>query len=683
MSKWPDADPLGYSSPKSIEGYLKSTIRSEDPSLLGEVDLQTTRDYAGINWSLLDLANYQISNRVIIEDLEAQQHQLQYPATLAIWAVGHAQLSDEGGKLWDLLEEYSQAEKTKIAKKFTHAMDFLNFDLFIDELKDAQKHAQLASIHAMIPDFAIPKFGQVVSHGVRLNRPADQILEEILNDPSISKGVARLFLARPEMGLDLISRTFDFIAYGHEVELPARILNKISIEKGSHTKTGGKKDFPEVRFHESERRPIILVGNSGWLLESDSGEIVEPDSFPPVLISTEKEEGEKITLVDPGLGYLVFNEDGKLLRGKKLPEHAGYILWSAQTRVLTPVQDLDEGFLIGSGWDTWHYAYFQKINKIELATPNGQITTLTRSEKLKIETNVVPRLVDSDENAVFSSFPIVSSGQNARVTDNLQNLKYRVENSEFQLGEEPNHYIDFTVSAGLGRSSRIQGIVVPGIAIEGLENALIQGEKRKVSLSLPDGWHFSYPAELQDKTSGTVSVDADIPTEILEFVDAQGNEFTTFLEVPVLSWSLVFNDRENQITGSETKLLLEERRHIEALILNSVDLYKPLLKVGSSYFEGKQRGQNVFYDLRTLQQDRSMNETVVSITWNYREVTLLSFRKIERKKLISLSALADLGKVDLVEAGLFTVEDLAEYQRSKQQEHIKYRDRLRGMRGRY
>ena len=60
-----------------------------------------------------------------------------------------------------------------------------------------------------------------------------------------------------------------------------------------------------------------------------------------------------------------------------------------------------------------------------------------------------------------------------------------------------------------------------------------------------------------------------------------------------------------------------------------------------------------------------MNETVVSITWNYREVTLLSFRKIERKKLISLSSLADLGKVDLVEAGLFTVEDLAEYQRSK------------------
>ena len=75
LSTWPDSDPLGYSAPKSIEGYLKSTIRNEGSSLLGEIDLQTPRDYAGINWSLLDLANYQINNRVILQDLDAQQHQ--------------------------------------------------------------------------------------------------------------------------------------------------------------------------------------------------------------------------------------------------------------------------------------------------------------------------------------------------------------------------------------------------------------------------------------------------------------------------------------------------------------------------------------------------------------------------------------------------------------------------------
>ena len=682
MRTWPDSDPLGYSAPKSIEGFLKSVIRSEEPSLLGEIDLQTPRDYAGINWSLLDLANYQISKRVILADLGAQQHQLQFPATLAIWAVGHAQMSDEGGKLWDLLEEYSQAERSKIAQKFTQAMGLLNFDLFVDELREAQKHAQLASIHAMLPDFAIPKFGQVVGQGVRLNRPVDQILEEILHDSTISKGIARLFSARHEMGLDLVSRTFDFIAYGHEVALPERILNKISIEKVGDPKNVGKKDFPEVRFYEHERHPIILVGNSDWILESQLGEIIEPELFPPVQVFTHKRDGENISLVDPSVGYLVFNENGKLLRGKKLPDYAGYIVWSKHTRILTNVQDLEEGYLIGSGWDEWQYAYFQKVEKLELATPDGQTVTLTRSEKLKIETNVVPHLVDADNHIVLSSFPIISSGQNARVTDNLQNLKYRLnELVGSQLGAEPNHYIDFTVSAGLGRSSRIQGIVAPGLTIKGLENALIEGEKRELTMSLSEGWHFSYPAPLKGRTSGVFTVDADIPTEIVEFVDPVGNQFTTYLQVPVLSWSLVFDDRENQMTGSETKLLLEERSHIEALILNNVDQYMPVLKVGASFFKGKQRGQNVFYDLRTLQQDRSINETIITITWNYREIILLSFRKIERRKPILLNSFKDLG-AGVVEAGLFTVEDLAEYHRSKQEEHIKYRDRLRSVRGR-
>ncbi len=199
MSRWPNSDPLGYSAPKSIESFLKSIIRREKASLLGEIDLETPREYGGINWSLLELANYQMSNRVILKDLDAQQHQLQYPASLAIWAVGHAQMSDEGGKLWDLLGEYSQTEKSKIAKKFTQSMDLLHFDLFEQELQDAQKHAQLASIHAMIPDFAVPRFGEVVAHGVRFNRPKELIVDEILHDTTISKGIARLFSARREM----------------------------------------------------------------------------------------------------------------------------------------------------------------------------------------------------------------------------------------------------------------------------------------------------------------------------------------------------------------------------------------------------------------------------------------------------------------------------------------------------
>jgi hypothetical protein len=180
-----------------------------------------------------------------------------------------------------------------------------------------------------------------------------------------------------------------------------------------------------------------------------------------------------------------------------------------------------------------------------------------------------------------------------------------------------------------------------------------------------------------------MSVSADIGLEIIEFTDSSGLDYTTYLEIPVLSWSLVFNDRENQNTGSETKLLLEDRKHIESLIIHGITDYQPILKIGDASKVGKLRGLDLLFDLRFLQQDNSKNETVISISWNYQNLNLLSFRNLERRKPISLTSFSELGKIDLVEVGLFTVEDLAEYQKLKHQEHLQYRDRLRSMRGRY
>lgn len=683
MSTWPNSDPIGYSTPKSIEGYLKSVIRSEEVSLLGEIDLATPRDYAAINWSLLELANYQIDNRVILKDLDAKQHQLQFPATIAIWAVGHAQISDEGGKLWDLLEEYSSVEKSKFAKKFTESMDLLNFDLFTDELQEAQKHAQLASIHAMIPDFAIEKFGDVVAQGARLNSSKEQILENILQDVTISKGVARLFSARQEMALDLVERTFNFISYGYEVELPDRILSKLSTENRKSSKKAAGRDFPDVRFYESDRHPTIF-SSSSWTFETTDAEIVDPQQFHPVKIFAKQEISEKFPIFDPSQGFLVFSDkDGKIQRGKRLPEHAGFLLWNEKTRVLTQNVELDQGYLIGSGWENWKYAYFQKLERLDLALDSGEIVSLIRPERLSIEVETVPYLIDSDSNPVLSSYPRISAGQYVKVIDNVRNTKYRIDESDATLGSAPQHTIDFTVSAGLGRSTAVRGIVVPGMKIHGLEHALIHDEKRELGLELPDGWRFSYPINLKEQQSGKMSVSADIGLEIIEFIDPSGLDYTTYLEIPVLSWSLVFNDRENQNTGSETKLLLEDRKHIESLIIHGITDYQPILKIGDASKVGKLRGLDLLFDLRFLQKDNSKNETVISISWNYQNLNLLSFRNLERRKPISLTSFSELGKIDLVEVGLFTVEDLAEYQKLKHQEHLQYRDRLRSMRGRY
>ena len=680
MKTWPDSDPYGKSVPNEIETYLKIILSRNQVSLLGEIDLQTPTEYADINWSLLDLANFQLERRVLVKHLDDEPWKWKFPATLAIWSVGHSQISDEGGKLWEQLEGYSSAEKAKLAQKFTQSMEYLHFDLFENELKGAQKHSQLASIHAMIPDFAIRRFGEVVAKGVRFNTPKEQIVEEILQDSTISKGVARLFSARREMAIDFVERTFNYIAYGYSLDLPERILNRLEIDRESGRQNSTKQEFPKVFFYESERRPIIY-GSSGWKLESETSEIFESDTFPPVQIFGRKEELSRISLFDPRNGYLVFNDSGKIMRGNRLPDRAGFILWRNDVRILTSIQDFEIGYLIGDGWDNWNYSYFQDLNLIELVLSNNELIKLSRIERIRIEQNKIPFLIDSDENPVLSSYPVINSGQRARVSDNLKNIQYNLEENQFVLGSEPDHVIDFTISEGLGKSSRIQGIVVPGLKIEGLSNSLIEGKKREISLQLPAGWHFTYPTELADKNNGKITVDSNLSLEIIEFSDPAGTEFTTYLEVPVLSWSLVFKELEIQTGGSESKYVLEDRKYIESLILHGITDYIPILKVNDIAKVGKQRGQDVIYDLRFLQQDKSNNETIASIAWNYEEINLFSFRKLERKKSISIKSFSDL-PVAAVEANLFTDEDWEDYQRTKREEHVKYRDRLRETRGR-
>jgi len=96
-------------------------------------------------------------------------------------------------------------------------------------------------------------------------------------------------------------------------------------------------------------------------------------------------------------------------------------------------------------------------------------------------------------------------------------------------------------------------------------------------------------------------------------------------------------------------------------------------------FEGKRRGRNVLYDLRTLQQDKSSQETMVTISWNYQELALLSFRNLQHRKSIVVKDFHDLARAT-IEAGFFTVEDFPQYLHSKIQENDKYRDRLRNRR---
>ena len=684
MMEWPLEAAVEDGNPKSIEVFLHSEIVSGHISLIGELDLAAPTTYAGIGWTLLDLANYLVFKPIIQKTLTNKDTWVvwPYPATLALWSVGHAQTARDGNALWEKdLENYSAGQKVKLAELFSDSIEKLGLETFDGELERAQRHSQLARIHAMIPDFAVRRYAEIVENGVRHDRPKQLILEEIIRDTVISKGVRRLFSARPEMGLDLIGRTFNYIAYGYGLELPERLKSKIT-QGGVARQKISRRSFPEVRFFESDRKPIILNAG-GWNLYAASGEEVEFDSFGPDLIFAEKESSGLINIFDPSDDYLVFDDQGRLVTGQRLPNEAGFLLWKNSTVFVSDIENLDPSYLIG--WDEWHYSYIQNVELLELRLHCGETRILIRSETLKLEVSRVPCLFDESENEIMSDYPILSFVREARITDHLRNRQYALKGGEKVHSDQEGGLIDITATIGLGNSSHAEGLVVPGFTIIGLENALIEGQKKKITLDLPTGWTFTYPASLAGKSSGSLELVADplVKVEIIEFMDPQGIEYTTHLEIPILNWSLVFSGRENQSAGTETKMRLEDRKKIEALILHEVDEYLPPIKAGEISIIGKRRGRDARFDLRFLQQDNSVADSHLTLSWNYQELTLVSFQNIHKRKPAVLTSFRDLNNASLLEeAGLFSAKEWSDYLTNKTQESSLYRDRLRQSRGR-
>ena len=77
MNTWPDADPLGYSAPKSIEGYLKSTIRSENLNRLQNQTFLDLNDIIGEHEASIkiDSKNAMRTNLLIISTRDVKDRQ--------------------------------------------------------------------------------------------------------------------------------------------------------------------------------------------------------------------------------------------------------------------------------------------------------------------------------------------------------------------------------------------------------------------------------------------------------------------------------------------------------------------------------------------------------------------------------------------------------------------------------
>lgn len=677
-TEWPEHCPKSMGNPFEIEKFLRSEIVLRNVTLIGELDLVTETSHAGAGWSLFQLADYLVNKDIIKSSLTVEiMADWKYPATLAIWSVGKAQLAEDGNKLWDLVG-YSQNQRASLATMFSHSIELLGLATFSDELLGAQRHVQLARIHAMIPDFATNRYSEIIHRAVKFNQPKVQILNYIVDDSIISKGVRRLFSARQEIGLDLIERSFNFLAYGYELDLPERLRSKLSRNSVIKKVKNKSQNFPSILFVEYAGA-IEIRGDNSWQVKDELGQDLDPHNIPSKDVFVEKDGVDKIKILDTSAGYLLFDINGTLIYGNTLPLDGGYLLWRKDVKIETSFDHLDDGYL--PAWPDWSFTFFYDLPELVLSLPNSNQRKFERLRSVSVIDYEVQNLKDVSGNSVYSSYPVLEEIGFVKLTDHLTDTQIELENHTGPVVDEPGGEIDMTISSGLGKSKSFKGLVIPGIEILGLENALTVGSKSAIEIKLPIDWHFTYPIEFDGLNNAKLEfkIESDQEMVLLKVLDYASEEHFLGLKLPVLYWSVEFSDRESVTVDSTLRLDIASRKRVRAIILHGVNEYVPIVMAGEVPIPSRRRGTNARYDLRLLADVLGEDESSVSMKWNYEELELVRFVKPVSKKMQTVD-LNDLAAAAIAR-NMFSEQEWNSYQADTQQKSKNIRDLLRRQRG--
>lgn len=675
---WPENAPSELGNPRKIELFLANEIRSRQVTLVGELDLVSETSYAGINWSLFDLASYLVNKNIIKNSLTSElMANWSYPATLAIWSVGQAQLAEDGNKLWDIFG-YSSGQLASLALMFTKSIEILDLATFGEELLGAQKHVQLARIHALIPDFAAQRYSEIIHRAVRYNQSKIQILNCVIDDTVISKGVRRLFSARQDIGLDLIERSFNYLAYGYELDLPDRLKSKLSKDNAQPKVKRKKEEFPSIAFVEYAGAIEIRGGRSWQIVDSD-GSPIENHRVTPTNVFAMKDGSERVKILDVSHGYLLFDIGENLIYGSTLPADGGYLLWRDDVKIISKIEHLDDGHL--PFWPNWNFTFFQNLSELVLEFTDTSTKKFERRKTLAVTEYRVPNLQDLHGNNVYARYPVIEESGYVTLTDHLTDTQIELVNHDGSITDALGGVIDMTLSSGLGKSKSFRGLVIPEVSVSGIENALPIGSVAQINIQLPRNWKFSYPDTFKDQTNAnfqfTVKPDQEI--SILRVTDHSEQEHVIGLEVPVLSWSVEFSNRESVTVATTLQLDVASRKNVRAIILHGVHDYVPIVKAGEIPISGRKRGNDARYDLRLLSDVHTEEESFINMKWNYDDLNVVSFLRQRSKKMQSVD-IRNLA-AEAIAKKIISEEDWVAYRTETHKQSVDLRNLLRRQRG--
>jgi hypothetical protein len=386
-----------------------------------------------------------------------------------------------------------------------------------------------------------------------------------------------------------------------------------------------------------------------------------------------------VKLLDVTLGYLLFDINGSLIYGSTLPLDGGYLLWRDDVKILTEVAHLDEGHI--PLWPNWNFTFFHDLTELYLEVSDGSTKRIESRKTVSVKDFKVSNLQDINGNSIFSQYPVIEEPGYIKLTDHLADTQIELINHDGPVMDAPGGVIDVTLSSGLGKSKSFKGLVIPNLSISGIENALQIGSVAQISVELPTDWEFTYPDEFINQTRANFQFKVEPSQDImvLKVKDQAAQEHFIGLEVPVLSWSVEYSNRESVTVATTLQLDVASRKYVRAIILHGVNEYVPIINAGEVPISGRKRGNDVRYDLRLLSDVLTEGESTISMKWNYQEVSLVSFAKPKSKKMHSVD-IRNLA-ADAIAKEIISEEDWNSYKAETRKQSLDLRNLLRRQRG--
>lgn len=673
--EWPSVADQDQCNPILIERFMEKRIRDSQVTLLGEIDLDSIQSHGNANWSLRQLANYTFNTPLIRSALTKwTPGNCYHPAIVAIWTVAQAQNLEDGTELWTTSSLESTA-RIHLAQAFSESISKLGLETFEGQLDGMQKHMILARLHAVIPNYAVEKFTNHIRRGTSYHRPPKLILNDIVNAQDMSRAVQKLFEEKPELGLDLIDRSVQLVRHGNDAGLPPRLALALSegLDHSKGIQNSPTIELPTVALDENSGE-LYIRGATGWTAQSDNNTDVNIERLPCENVLVQKTGFELFNLMDVKPGYLLFNQDLELADGRVLPNRGGIILFKESvtfnhTELTTEAIDF-------FSWPGWKMAHFSSDSKFQITLPSGVIRSVVSRGGLEIDENNAMYLQTKNRYSIFSKMPELRSGQIATSIDQLSRQRIEIGPEASPVSTKEFGALDINIYAGLGKSRRIRGLLLPGIGLSGDLSPMTKGEERELKIERPIGWTgpdsiFIAHNEIGQRAS-------------FELTDGKLNTFEIFVDIPKMNWSIEFEGQVPEILDSITKYRIVQIKQIRRLVIHGLGSENPrmLAKQGDkqTVLSGRARNEDSLYDMQVIQDSSHGNDIHLVVYLNGQEIELAHFISKQpaqvKQRMQTVTDLRELAAI-AVERGVISESDWSSFEQERLRNSMLLRKSIR------